>query len=555
MAVINNQVSDLEEYKAMAYYRLSKDDKNEDRIADSEGKISDSILNQRKLVHAYLQNHPNITLVDEAYDDGYTGTNYNRPGFQAVLEKVQSGNINCVIVKDLSRLGREYIETGKYLEMIFPSFGVRFIAINDDIDSEHSSAGDDLIIPIKNIMNESYCRELSKKLRNQFRIQRGNGEFLGAFASYGYCKSPDDKHKLIVDEYAAEVVRGIFSLKVKGYSQNVIADYLNNEKILPPAEYKKSLGMKYKTGFQASTQSRWSVVTLNRILTNPIYIGTLVQGKRGTPNYKIKTMRTRSENDWVVVENNHQAIINPLVFSTVQKMMERDTRRPPNADVLLPLAGVLFCPDCGFSLQRRTVKRGKQTYYYYVCASYKNGKGCSSHSIEQKKLEETVLHAISNQIQMIVELNKLVQDIGMKSIDQVRLKRLDVMIAQKEQDIDHDKEFRMKLYEALNDDLIDRDEYEKMRMKYTKQIEDTEKAISKLQIQRADILSNNATDNSWIMQFIKFQGLTELSHEAVVTLIDRIYVYEDKHIRIEFNYRNELAAYQEILQEKAKEVS
>ncbi len=555
MAVINNQVSDLEEYKAMAYYRLSKDDKNEDRIADSEGKISDSILNQRKLVHAYLQNHPNITLVDEAYDDGYTGTNYNRPGFQAVLEKVQSGNINCVIVKDLSRLGREYIETGKYLEMIFPSFGVRFIAINDDIDSEHSNAGDDLIIPIKNIMNESYCRELSKKLRNQFRIQRGNGEFLGAFASYGYCKSPDDKHKLIVDEYAAEVVRGIFSLKVKGYSQNVIADYLNNEKILPPAEYKKSLGMKYKTGFQASTQSKWSVVTLNRILTNPIYIGTLVQGKRGTPNYKIKTMRMRSENDWVVVENNHQAIIDPLVFSTVQKMMERDTRRPPNTDVLLPLAGVLFCPDCGLSLQRRTVKRGKQTYYYYVCASYKNGKGCSSHSIEQKKLEETVLHAISNQIQMIVELNKLVQDIGMKSIDQVRLKRLDVMIAQKEQDIDHDKEFRMKLYEALHDDLIDRDEYEKMRIKYTKQIEDTEKAISKLQIQRADILSNNATDNSWIMQFIKFQGLTELSHEAVVTLIDRIYVYEDKHIRIEFNYRNELAAYQEILQEKAKEVS
>ena len=555
MAVINNQVSDLEEYKAMAYYRLSKDDKNEDRIADSEGKISDSILNQRKLVHAYLQNHPNITLVDEAYDDGYTGTNYNRPGFQAVLEKVQSGSINCVIVKDLSRLGREYIETGKYLEMIFPSFGVRFIAINDDIDSEHSSAGDDLIIPIKNIMNESYCRELSKKLRNQFRIQRGNGEFLGAFASYGYCKSPDDKHKLIVDEYAAEVVRGIFSLKVKGFSQNVIADYLNNEKILPPAEYKKSLGMKYKTGFQASTQSKWSVVTLNRILTNPIYIGTLVQGKRGTPNYKIKTMRTRSENDWVVVENNHQAIIDPLVFSTVQKMMERDTRRPPNTDVLLPLAGVLFCPDCGFSLQRRTVKRGKQKYYYYVCASYKNGKGCSSHSIEQKKLEETVLHAISNQIQMIVELNKLVQDIGMKSIDQVRLKRLDVMIAQKEQDMDHDKEFRMKLYEALNDDLIDRDEYEKMRMKYTKQIEDTEKAISKLQIQRADILSNNATDNSWIMQFIKFQGLTELSHEAVVTLIDRIYVYEDKHIRIEFNYRNELASYQEILQEKAKEVS
>lgn len=554
MAAINKQVSALDEYRAMAYYRLSKDDKNEDRSKDSEGEISDSILNQRKLVHAYLQNHPNITLVDEAYDDGYSGTNYDRPGFRAVLEKVQSGSINCVIVKDLSRLGREYIETGKYLEMIFPSFGVRFIAINDDVDSEHSTAGDDIIIPIKNIMNESYCRELSKKLRNQFRIQRGNGEFLGAFASYGYCKSPDDKHKLVVDEYAAEVVRGIFSMKIKGCSQNIIADFLNQEKVLPPAEYKKSLGMKYKTGFQASAQAKWSAVTINRILTNPIYIGTLVQGKRGTPNYKIKKMRVRNEDDWVVVENNHQAIIDPLMFTIVQKMMERDTRRPPNKDVLLPLAGVLFCPDCGRALQRRTVTRGEQKYCYYVCATYKDGKGCSSHSFEQKKLEETVLHAVTGQIQMIVELNQLVQDIGLHSIDQIRLKRVDVMIAQKEQDLDRDKEFRMKLYEALNEELIDRDEYNKMRVKYTKQIEDTEKAISKLQLQRAEIASSHSTDNSWIMQFIKFQGITELTREAVVTLIDRIYVYEDKRIRIEFNYRNEIAAYQEILQEKAKEV-
>ena len=554
MAVINKQVPDLEEYRAMAYYRLSKDDKNEDRSRDSKGEISDSILNQRKLVHAYLQNHPGITLVDEAYDDGYSGTNYDRPGFRSVLEKVQSGNVNCVIVKDFSRLGREYIETGKYLEMIFPSFGVRFIAINDDVDSEHSTAGDDIIIPIKNIMNESYCRELSKKLRNQFRIQRGNGEFLGAFASYGYCKSPDDKHKLVIDEYAAEVVRGIFSMKIKGYSQNMIADFLNQEKVLPPAEYKKSLGMKYKTGFQASMQAKWSAVTINRILNNPIYIGTLVQGKRGTPNYKIKKMRVRSEDDWVVVENNHPAVIDPLMFSIVQKMMERDTRRPPKKDVLLPLAGVLFCPDCGRTLQRRTVTYGEQKYCYYVCATYKDGKGCSSHSFEQKKLEETVLHAITSQIQMIVELNELIKDIGLHSIDQIRLKRVDVMIARKEEDLDRDKEFRMKLYEALNEELIDRDEYNKMRMKYTRQIEDTEKAISKLKLQRTEISSSHSTDNNWIMQFIKFQGITELTREVVVTLIDRIYVYEDKHIRIEFNYRNEIAAYQEILEEKAKEV-
>lgn len=220
-----------EDYLAIAYYRLSKIDRN-------KTQESDSIANQRKLIQAYLGKHPNIALVDEAYDDGYTGTNYNRPGFQKVLNAIESGRANCVIVKDLSRLGREYISTGKYIETVFPDLGVRFIAINDDVDSVKHNAGDELIIPIKNIMNESYCRELSKKLRKQFRIQRSNGEFLGAFASYGYCKSSDDKHKLVVDEFAAEVVKGIFSLFVKGYSPAAIAEYLNGELVLSPSEYK-----------------------------------------------------------------------------------------------------------------------------------------------------------------------------------------------------------------------------------------------------------------------------------------------------------------------------
>ena len=308
-----------EEYLAIAYYRLSKMDRN-------KTQESDSIVNQRKLIQAYLDKHPNITLVEEAYDDGYTGTNYNRPGFQKVLGAIESGRVNCVIVKDLSRLGREYISTGRYIETVFPDLGVRFIAINDDVDSKKSNSGDDLLVPIKNIMNESYCRELSKKLRMQFRIQRSNGEFLGAFASYGYCKSPDDKHKLVIDEYAAEVVKGIFSLKIKGYSPTAIASFLNDEMVLPPSEYKKSLGLNYQTGFTSGSRPLWYAVTVIRILTNPIYAGTLVQGKRGTPNYKVKRMRVRKEEEWVVIKGNHPPIIDPLVFAAVQNMLKRDTR-------------------------------------------------------------------------------------------------------------------------------------------------------------------------------------------------------------------------------------
>ena len=167
---------DSEQYDAIAYYRLSKD--------DGAKRESDSIANQRKLIRSFLQNNPNIHLIEEAQDDGYTGTNFDRPGFRSVLNAIQSKRVNCVIVKDLSRLGREYIETGKYLEMIFPSFGVRFIAINDDVDSENSRAGDDIIIPVKNIMNEAYCRELSKKLRKQFQTIEPIGEFLSAVISF-----------------------------------------------------------------------------------------------------------------------------------------------------------------------------------------------------------------------------------------------------------------------------------------------------------------------------------------------------------------------------------
>lgn len=530
-----------EQYNAIAYYRLSKD--------DGAKHESDSIANQRKLIRSFLQNNPNIHLIGEAQDDGYTGTNFDRPGFRDVLDAIQSKRANCVIVKDLSRLGREYIETGKYLEMIFPSFGVRFIAINDDVDSENSRAGDDIIIPVKNIMNEAYCRELSKKLRKQFRIQRGNGEFLGAFANYGYCKSPDDKHKLVVDGYAAEVIKGIFSLKFQGYNQQAIADFLNSEKVLPPADYKKSQGLKYKSGFKTSSESRWSAVTVSRILTNPVYIGKLVQGKRGTPNYKIKTMRMREEKDWIVVENNHEPIIDPLTFTTIQRMLERDTRTAPQKDTVYPLSGMVFCADCKAPMLHRTVRRGNKTFSYYVCSANKKKKGCSSHSFEQSKLEQTVLRAIAKQIDIILDTDELLNAMGKSRIENAQIRRLDMAIAQKNGELDRYRDFRMKLYEALNDGLIDHDEYEKMRSRYAGMIGETENVIRQLSADRENALTNTDTWD-WMATVAKFRGITELSREVVITLVDKIYVYEDKHIRIDFNFRDELAYYMDILHQK-----
>lgn len=531
--------------RAIGYCRLSKEDGGRHE--------SDSIGNQRKLIQEYAATHDDVELIDIKDDDGYTGTNYDRPGFCAVMKAIEDGRADCVIVKDLSRLGREYIETGKYLEMVFPEKGVRFIAINDDVDSDRRNQSDDIIIPVKNLMNESYCRDLSKKLRAQFRLQRRNGEFLGAFASYGYRKSPDDKHKLIIDEYAATIVRSIFSFKMQGYSQQAIADCLNQMGELPPSEYKKQDGLRYRSGFKSSGEAKWSAVTVRGILTNPLYTGELVQGKRGTPNYKIKKMRQRKPEEWVAVKNNHVPIVDELMFSVVQKMLQRDTRTPPEAETVQHLAGVLFCPDCGRAMCRRVVTRCGKKFYYYVCSTHKRGAGCSSHTFPQEKLEAAVLHAIQNQVRIVVEMEELMRQVSSGDLLAVKLKRADLLIEKKRQEIAHYEAFRMKLFEAKADGLIDREEYGQMWEKYTRQIQTAQAALKELERRRDGLESESAPDRAWMEQFLKYRNITALSREVVVTLVDQIYVYEDRRLRINFNFRDELAEVLALLSGARKE--
>lgn len=257
----------------------------------------------------------------------------------------------------------------------------------------------------------------------------------------------------------------------------------------------------------------------------------------------------REEKDWVVVENNHEPIIDPLTFTTVQRMLARDTRTAPENDIVYPLSGMVFCADCGGSMLRRTVKRGNKSFGYYVCSTNKRGNGCSSHSFEQGKLEQTVLRAVTKQIEIILDMEELLNEMGKRKLEDAHVKRLDLAIAQKNSELDRYQEFRMKLYEALNDDLIDRSEYERMRSKYAGLINEAEDTIRNLTADREKSLSSSSP-REWMASIARFNGITELSREVVVTLIDKIYVYKDKHIRIDFNFRNELAYYKEILRQK-----
>lgn len=330
-------------WKATLYLRLSRE--------DGDKEESNSIAGQRSLLRDFLEKHPDIQEYAVRVDDGWSGSTFERPSFQKMMEDVKVGKTDCIIVKDLSRFGRNYLDAGEYIEKIFPFMGVRFIAVNDNYDSiQEKNASDDLIVPFKNLINEAYCRDISVKIRSQLEIKRKKGQFLGAFAAYGYFKDPQDKNHLIVDEYAADVVRHIFAWKVEGISPQDIADRLNNAGILSPLEYKRSLGMKCSTPLQTNIKASWSAASVIRLLKNPVYIGTLTQGRATIPSYKVHKRIQKPESEWSVIEHKHEAIISQKDFDTVQKVLSLDTRRSPDADTVSLFSGMVFCGDCGASM-------------------------------------------------------------------------------------------------------------------------------------------------------------------------------------------------------------
>ena len=285
-------------YHAAVYVRLSKE--------DGDKEESDSIVNQKELIRAYLEDKPDIEVCGEWADDGYSGADFERPNFKRMIREIEAGRIDCVVVKDLSRFGRNFVEAGRYIDQIFPALGVRFIAVNDGFDSVNGrTSSDRILIPFKNLINDAYCRDISVKVRSQLETKRRKGDFIGSFAVYGYLKDPYNRHRLVVDEYAAGVVKDIFRWKLEGASQQRIADRLNDQGELSPMEYKRFCGMRYQSGFQVNSKARWTAVAVGRILRNELYIGTMVQGKRTTPNHKVKKTILKPSGEWVRVECSH----------------------------------------------------------------------------------------------------------------------------------------------------------------------------------------------------------------------------------------------------------
>lgn len=364
-------------YLAAMYLRLSREDEDIDGNQKTE---SNSIGTQRDLVRAFIKNNSDMELHDIYIDDGYTGSNFEHPEFKRMIADIEAGKVNCVVVKDLSRFGREYIEAGRFLQKTFPALGVRFIAITDNYDSLKADNSDSsIILPVKNFINDSFCRDISIKVKSQQQIKRQIGECIAPFVVFGYLKNPKDNHKLIIDEYAAEVVRNIFKWKIDGNSSLAIAIKLNEHGVLSPLEYKKFIGINYNTGFVTGTKSKWSSVAVTRILKNETYTGTMIQGKSEKVNYKVKKLVNKPANEWIKVEETHEAIISKEDFNRVRNLLMTDTRNSPDDNEDNSFKGILFCGDCKEAMVRRINKYKDTKKVYYICSTKNRGEGCSRH--------------------------------------------------------------------------------------------------------------------------------------------------------------------------------
>ncbi len=521
-------------YKACIYARLSKDD------GDDAKKESNSISNQKALVRDFLSNYPEIEIVAEKVDDGYSGVSFDRPAFNEMMEMIRSRQVNCVVCKDLSRFGRNYIEAGNYIEKVFPFLGVRFIAINDGYDSaEKQNQSSNLVIPFKNLINDAYCKDISVKIRSQLEIKRKKGEFLSAFAVYGYQKDPEDHNKLIPDLYAAEVVKQIFHWKLEGMSQGKIASELNKKGVLCPMEYKLANGENIQTAFRGSDKAKWSSNTVKRILQNEVYIGVLVQGKQTTPNHKLKNRVTKDESEWVRIENAHEAIIDHDTFMAVKDLMNRDIRTSPEEETVYLFSGFIRCGDCGQNMVRKTIPAGKKKYTYYVCSTNKSGKGCSSHSISEAELSDTVLRAVRAQIALIADIDRLYRFIDDLPENQRNIFNYDAQIIKLQEEIEKYKKFKMKLYENLEEGIINQQEYFQYKNNYTAKINDAEETIESLKKERQEAVEGNHRDNVWISVFRRYENISELDRRVVVELIESIEVFEGNRIQVNFKYKDE----------------
>ena len=470
------------------------------------------------------------------------------------MEGIRNRRIDCVVVKDLSRFGRNYVETGYYLEKIFPYLGVRFVAVNDNYDSKKDKNGNELVISLKNLVNDLYAKDISQKVNTALETKQRKGEFIGAFPPYGYLKSPEDKHRLIPDPEAAPVVREIFQWRAEGIGINMIARYLNDRGTPCPAMHHYLNGHKKKK--PEGTGAIWQGQIIKKITMHPVYVGHMAQGRTKKSLSDSIPKTNVDKKDWIIVYNTHEPIVSQDIFDKAQaiseqRCQEHSMRRGKYPSTENIFKGLVVCGDCGSKMSRyKNVSPAGTARYTYICRVYAenlSGQGCTRKCVGEPELIEAVFHALRIEIEAALKLEDLLKRTQKKSGFREKHEAVIGQIGAMKQKIGRNAAYRAALFESFSDHTLTEQEYVSLKQEYDRNAEAYGKELEELE-QEEKIYSKTITpQNQWITALKKYQAKETVTRELLVELVDHIKVTGYNEIEIVWNFRDELA----MLEEKA----
>ncbi|MBR5236251.1 MAG: recombinase family protein [Clostridia bacterium] len=529
----------MPKYNVAIYLRVSNEE---------SARTVGTIEFQKQIALEYMKNRTDMVLYDIYIDNGRTGTNFDREGFQQMMYDVYNGKVNCIIVKDLSRFGREYIGMGEYVDKIFPLLGIRFIAINDCVDNMVAPC--DVTVPIKNVINALYAKDTSRKIASAFRTKQLNGEYTGGMGPYGYTVSEEDRDKLVVDPEAANVVKMIFKWKLEGLGVVTICRMLVSMGIVPPAKYKYDRGVFKNKKF--ANMKFWSESMIVRILANEVYTGNMVQGRTKRSLYNNIPLRRVDKEDWIIVENTHEAIVSKEDFNAVQEMMAQYNRKPrvrkTNKKENI-LKGLVVCGDCGYRMVRGDYKdREKGTpNYYFVCRQHSvYPESCQTTSIKEDVLKSIVHQSIKMQIMTLSKIEESMLVASTAPETKHAMYSLTKQISETLSNIAYIKESRVRIATDFARQMIDEEEYNILRDQLAIELQNAAEKLEVLEHKR-DKFNKLFSADRWISELKQYSSTKKLSAAMVNEFIKSIKVYPDKRIEIEGKHQDTIAEYLEIL--------
>ena len=530
-------------YRAALYIRLSRE--------DGDKTESDSVVNQKRLLTNYADSQPDIASYRYYVDDGWSGANFDRPDFTRMMADIYAQNIDCVIVKDSSRFGRNASESGRYIGEVFPRLRVRYIAVNDAIDSGRSQgvAIDFLNNSMRGMINEYYVAANSESIRSTLDMERRRGDFIGSFAKYGYKKDPADHHKLLIDDEASRIVREIYRMYLNGSGIRTIVRYLNDSDVPNPSTYKCNQGLNFQSR-AIGKSSLWSDKTVRRILQDEMYVGNMVQGRRRKVSYKDKTIIAMPEDEWIRVEGTHEAIINKVDFDRVQTMLKSHTKGSAVTGEIGLFSGILRCADCGHALIKKVNNNPNKSYVYYRCSTYCKCKGaCSAHTIRHEKLYNAVLTAIQTMVTLAVDADEVIKELK-RNHGNSRMDALKMELAVQEKKQKELADMMLDLYPDFKRGLLKEEEYLQTRANYEKQMKTIYERITALK-ESMDDPALNDRPNEFIEHFKEYQNIHELTRPLLTELVKKVVLKESGDLEIIFRFKDAFAEAKAILDKPA----